>query len=716
MSVSLFARIASRFRIKHKLYLAFGTVAALTIAAASVSWILFGQTGRTIDAIAGRNVPQIANSLQLARLSAEIAAIAPALAGSNNETEREQAFQNLQAKQIGLEDIFAKLEAADPGGKAADLKQFTTDMSRRLATLNDTMKKRLALATEREKSVEALRQARDKFQQFVAPLIDDAGFNLTLGLASAAEKGTPAEIGKTLTSLSDKELTSLQTLLNLVADLNTVQGLLLQAAGLPNRDQLGPVKEAFGSASTRISKALDAFDKVTPNPNLRTLTQAVLAFGNGGNGLLDLRARELDAIAAAQAELQQSREIAQQLGEEVALIVDTARQATDDAMVTSRTQVQTGKLLIGTLAAVSFLAAILLAWLYVGRNIVRRLVRLGEAMRAIADGKLDTAIPNQGHDEIADMAAALTVFRDNAVEAKAASSQRAAERQRQTAARREEMLGLADAFEASIKTVVTEVSSGSSSMREAASAMTQTAAATRARTSAVTSAADHASGNVQTVAAAAEELSASITEIGRQVSQSAQVAAKAVEDAKRSNATVGGLAEAAQKIGDVVKLINDIAGQTNLLALNATIEAARAGEAGRGFAVVASEVKSLATQTAQATEDIATQINAIQAATKEAVVAIQGISGTIGQISEIATTVAAAVEEQGAATKEIARNIQEAAIGTRDVKTNVVEVAQAVEETDSRANAVLKSAENLSQQSVVLEAEVSKFLAKVKTG
>jgi len=337
-------------------------------------------------------------------------------------------------------------------------------------------------------------------------------------------------------------------------------------------------------------------------------------------------------------------------------------------------------------------------------------------MRAIADGKLETTIHSQGHDEIADMAAALTVFRDNAVEAKNASAQRSAERERQTAARHEEMLALADAFEASIKTVVTEVSTGSSSMREAASAMTQTAAATRARTSAVTSAADHASGNVQTVAAAAEELSASITEIGRQVSQSAQVAAKAVDDAKRSNATVGGLAEAAQKIGDVVKLINDIAGQTNLLALNATIEAARAGEAGRGFAVVASEVKSLATQTAQATEDIATQISAIQAATKEAVVAIQGISGTIGQISEIATTVAAAVEEQGAATKEIARNIQEAAIGTRDVKTNVVEVAQAVEETDTRANAVLKSAENLSQQSVVLETEVGKFLAKVKTG
>jgi methyl-accepting chemotaxis protein len=198
------------------------------------------------------------------------------------------------------------------------------------------------------------------------------------------------------------------------------------------------------------------------------------------------------------------------------------------------------------------------------------------------------------------------------------------------------------------------------------------------------------------------------------VAQSAQVAAKAVDDAQRSNETIGGLAAAAQKIGDVIKLINDIAGRTNLLALNATIEAARAGEAGKGFAVVASEVKSLATQTAKATDDIAQQIGAIQSATQDAVDAIQSVSGTIARISEIATTVAAAVEEQGAATKDIARNIQEAAIGTRDVKDNAAYVVEMVDQTDARASSVLGAAENLSRQSVVLEQEVGKFLGKVK--
>jgi uncharacterized protein YoxC len=213
-------------------------------------------------------------------------------------------------------------------------------------------------------------------------------------------------------------------------------------------------------------------------------------------------------------------------------------------------------------------------------------------------------------------------------------------------------------FDGTAKQVVQTVSNAAETLQRMAHSMSATAEEAARQSTAVAAASEQASGNVSTVAAAAEELSSSIAEIGRQVAESTKISNQAAEDANRTNAKVQALAAAAQKIGDVVKLINDIAGQTNLLALNATIEAARAGEAGKGFAVVASEVKSLATQTAKATEDIAAQVKAIQAATGDSVQAIEGITGTIGRINEIATTIASAVEEQGAATQEIARNVQ----------------------------------------------------------
>ncbi|MBI3706983.1 MAG: methyl-accepting chemotaxis protein, partial [Proteobacteria bacterium] len=225
---------------------------------------------------------------------------------------------------------------------------------------------------------------------------------------------------------------------------------------------------------------------------------------------------------------------------------------------------------------------------------------------------------------------------------------------------------------------------------------------------------EDASSNVQTVAAASEELSASIAEISRQVSHAAGIAVRAVEETKRTDSTVQGLAETAGKIGDVVKLINDIAGQTNLLALNATIEAARAGEAGKGFAVVASEVKSLANQTAKATEDISAQISAVQSVTKDAVDAIKRIGGTIGEVSTIATSIASAVEEQGAATQEITRSTQRAAGRTKDVSESIAGVTKGADATGAAAQGVKSAAETLGQQTERLGSQVNDFLGKIR--
>ncbi len=264
-----------------------------------------------------------------------------------------------------------------------------------------------------------------------------------------------------------------------------------------------------------------------------------------------------------------------------------------------------------------------------------------------------------------------------------------------------------------VKHMVEAVSGASSEMLSSSEAMAATAEETSRQSSVVAAASEEATTNVQTVASAAEELASSIAEIGRQVAESANIAEGAVEEARTTNETVKSLSEASQKIGEVVNLISDIAGQTNLLALNATIEAARAGEAGKGFAVVASEVKSLANQTGKATEDIASQINAIQAATAESVTAIEGIGGTIGQISEIATTIASAVEEQGAATQEISNNVQQAAQGTQEVSNTIQSVTQAAQESGEAAVQIKDASGELSQQSEGMRSTIENFIAEI---
>jgi methyl-accepting chemotaxis protein len=340
--------------------------------------------------------------------------------------------------------------------------------------------------------------------------------------------------------------------------------------------------------------------------------------------------------------------------------------------------------------------------------------RMTDAMGRLAAHDLSTAIECVGRkDEVGQMAGAVQVFKDSMIETDRLKAEQE-KAQRIAEARSAKIDDLTRDFEAKVAGVVQTVASQATQMESSALSMSATAEQATKQASAVAAASEESSTNVQTVASATEELSSSISEIGRQVSHSSQIAANAVSEAARANDMVQGLVSASQKIGEIVALINDIADQTNLLALNATIEAARAGEAGKGFAVVAAEVKNLATQTAKATEEIGTQISGIQGATQNAVQAIGSIGKTIGEIDQISTAIAAAVEEQGAATQEIARNVEEAAKGSQEVSSNIGGVTEAANGTGTAANQVLLVARELSEQSTTLRGVVQHFLTHVK--
>ena len=348
-------------------------------------------------------------------------------------------------------------------------------------------------------------------------------------------------------------------------------------------------------------------------------------------------------------------------------------------------------------------------------GVARPITAMTEAMRKLAGGDMSAPIPGvERKDEIGKMASTVLVFKDNAVETERLRAEQAEAERLAAERRKRDMHDLANSFEGAIGQIIETVSSASTELEASASTLTSTAERTQQRTTTVAAASEQATANVQSVASATEELSSSVTEISRQVQESARMASEAVTQARTTNDQVGELSKAAARIGDVVELINTIAGQTNLLALNATIEAARAGEAGRGFAVVASEVKALAEQTARATGEIGQQIAGIQSATQESVGAIKEISGTIERLSEISSTIAAAVEEQGAATQEISRNIQQAAQGTHEVSSNITDVQRGASETGSASSQVLSAAQSLSQDSNRLKLEVGRFLNTVR--
>nr|WP_249782101.1 methyl-accepting chemotaxis protein [Bradyrhizobium sp. NBAIM14] len=348
-------------------------------------------------------------------------------------------------------------------------------------------------------------------------------------------------------------------------------------------------------------------------------------------------------------------------------------------------------------------------------NVARPIRRIGDVLLQLAGGNKAIEIPyTRRGDEVGDNARAAQTFKDNLIRIEQMEAEQKNHQAAAAAQRKQEMTRLANAFETAVGGIINSVSAASQELESAAGTLSGTAEQTQQLSGMVAAASEEASTNVGAVASAAEEMSTSVVEIGRQVHDSSRIAGDAVKQAERTDARINELLKAAGRIGDVVKLITAIAEQTNLLALNATIEAARAGESGRGFAVVASEVKALAAQTARATEEISAQIAGMQSATQDSVGAIKEIGTTIGRISDISTTIAATIEQQGAATAEIARNVSEAAKGTVEVADKIAQVSHGASATGAASGQVLASARSLSSESSLLKTEVEKFLSTVR--
>ncbi|HWA45806.1 MAG TPA: methyl-accepting chemotaxis protein [Hypericibacter adhaerens] len=466
-------------------------------------------------------------------------------------------------------------------------------------------------------------------------------------------------------------------------------------------------EEAFASAE----KAIEQIEKVVSDPALNAQVEEIKTLIAG----YDEAFKKSEAVDADMEKL-----VNETIAEQTEAVTSDAEAIASDASddenkVEDETHgvIDSSEMLSIILSLGGIALGLVIAWL-IGSGIAKPVVAMTAAMGKLAGGDKTIIVPALGRkDEIGSMADAVEVFKQNAIE-----MDRLAEEQRKEQARKEErqkaIEGYIKSFDESVSGLLGILASAATEMRSTAESMSATAEETSRQSTAVAAASEQASTNVQTVASAAEELASSVAEISRRVSESTDIAGRAVGEAAKTNAEVKGLAEAAQKIGNIVQLINDIASQTNLLALNATIEAARAGEAGKGFAVVASEVKSLANQTAKATEEIAGQIQAMQNATAGSVNAIEGIGGTISKISEIATVIASAVEEQGAATQEIARNVQQAAAGTSEVSSNIGGVTQAASQTGAASAQVLSTAGELAKQAEVLRGEVDGFLNKIR--
>jgi len=691
--------------VRGSLFAAFAVIAGMAIVISAGAGMVLGHLGGRMIDLSGRDIPRLAASLQLSAQSASLASQGPALLASRSEdslNERAKKIKETQA--VTLEKLGEVTNLGADKAVVAALGETVKNIDETIKSLVAAARERLEAAAQHEKHYNALRNAQASFVAAANPAMLDAQtqINAILGSANLSQDDA-AEAARTVDQLG-----------NVIASSNLMASEMIAALSANSSDTLEAIENEFKATQARVKSNLDLLPKNSGTAALGDAALKLLALGEGKTGVFKLRQKELDANDYGQLILDETRKLNVGLGISVQQLVNGVQSETDASTSQARQEISLATTVMLALGALTLIGSVLFVWLYVGGNILRRIGNLQRSMQLLSSGDLESEIYcSSQRDEIAAMANSLQVFRESMIEARALSADQDKDRIAK-AERASRMEARIVEFEATVRAALDSLQKSANSMQTTAQSMSATADQSSALVSAVAAAAEETSVNVQTVSSGTEELSTSISEISRQVITSAQIARKAVDEAGQTDATMQGLAENAGRISVVVDLIQVIASQTNLLALNATIEAARAGEAGRGFAVVASEVKSLANQTAKATEEIRSQIASMQQATTSAVGAIRNIGQTIGEINEVTTAIAASVEQQGVATREIARNIQHAAGGTSEVSSNIVGVSTASAEAGSAASEVLSASGALRREADVLRSEIDAFLSNIR--
>jgi methyl-accepting chemotaxis protein len=639
------------------------------------------------------------------------------VAVANDRTDRLQrvaestlgAHLNMRQVQLAARGIRLARTPSDIDSAVAEMRQFGAIEAReidaalataRMAETRDRLQKIKSLMANYSAGIEDLAKAQ---RDLLTQIDRRSEISVEWAKAIAAQQASPA-----LAKLDNRAEIG-RLLLQADIKVNALQAMVWQLGATGDASLIGSIAKAQTALRNNFNELRGEADDRDLLVVISSLDKIVKRFLAANDEAVKIEELKADIVK------NRTTNIVKEAGELMEVAVSSAQKS----MTTSKQEVAAAiaqanriSMMVAIGVVISLIASVIFSFV----GVARPMTRLNGALGQMAGGNLDIVIPGADRgDEIGDLAKTVTVIRQNA-EQKARDEAEAKITQDQVAARQRkaDMIKLADDFEGAVGEIVETVSSASTELEASAGTLTATAERAQELTIMVAAASEEASTNVQSVASATEEMASSVNEISRQVQESARMATEAVGQARKTNDRVSELSKAASRIGDVVELINTIAGQTNLLALNATIEAARAGDAGRGFAVVASEVKALAEQTARATGEIGQQITGIQAATLESVNAIKEISGTIEKLSEISSTIAAAVEEQGAATQEISRNVQQAAHGTQQVSSNITDVQRGAGETGSASSQVLSAAQSLSGDSSRLKLEVGKFLSSVR--
>ena len=694
-----------KFGIKGSLFTAFAVIAGVTIVISAGAGMVFRHLGGTMVDLSGRDIPRLAASLQLAAQSASLSSQGPGvLAAPSEEALNERTKKMRETQQVALAKLGEVIELGADKTVVAALGETVKNIDETIKSLDSAARERLEAAAVHDKQFKALREAQAGFAAAANPAMLDAQAQTNAILQSANLSPDDA-------AAAARQIEELGTL---IAATNLMASDMAAALSANGSNTLEEIEKEFKASQAKVKSALETLPNGATTESLRNAALKLMALGEGKTRVFKIRQKELDANDYGQIVLDETRKLEVGLGISVEQLVSGVKTDTDASTFQARREISLATIVMLALGALTLVGSALFVWLYVGRNILRRIGRLQHSMQLLSGGDLESEIYRSSqHDEVAEMANSLHVFRQSMIEARALTAEQNKDRvaKAERASRMETQIS---GFEATVRSALESLENSANSMQTTAQDMSTTADRSSELVNAVASAAEETSVNVQTVSSGTEQLSSSISEISRQVVASAEIARKAVDEAGQTDATMQGLAENADRISVVVDLIQTIASQTNLLALNATIEAARAGEAGRGFAVVASEVKSLANQTAKATDEIRSQIASMQQVTGSAVSAIRSISSTIGEINDIATAIADAVEQQGSATREIARNIQHAAGGTAEVSSNIVGVSKASSEAGSAAGEVLTASNAFRREAEHLRSEIDTFLSNIR--